>query len=177
VLLDLITIDFVNLSEEVTTSAFRFYAVLGMMAAVLLQMGLVGLYLRQAEKSGTPGLVGFLGSFIGTALVVGAFWAQTFGATTLAESAPEVLAEPLSSGWLGPGFILSFTLFAFGWVTFGVATFATFWEIERERWAALLLTFGAALSLFPLPYTEVLFAVAVIWLGINSLRWKPEDGS
>ena len=86
VLLELITIDFVNLSEEATTPAFRFYTILSLIAAMLLLMGLVGFYLRQSKEAGTSGLIGFLVAFIGTALVVGAFWAQTFGATTL--SAP-----------------------------------------------------------------------------------------
>src|ERR671911_2595306 len=37
-------------------------------AGALLLLGLVGLYARQSEATGVPGLIGFLVTFVGTAL-------------------------------------------------------------------------------------------------------------
>jgi hypothetical protein len=166
VFVDIITIDFVNLGDEATTTAFRFYSVLSLIAVVLLLIGSIGLYFRQSEKVGPVGLVGFLLAFTGTVLVAGAFWAQTFGAMILAERAPQVLNDPYSGGWLGPGFILSISLFALGWLWFGVVTL---WHRDFHPVAALLLILGSALSFAPLPYSESLFAVAMIWLGFDLL--------
>jgi hypothetical protein len=45
---------------------------------VLLQIGLVGLYVRQSEAAGIFGLLGFVVAFLGTALAVGAIWSQLF---------------------------------------------------------------------------------------------------
>jgi hypothetical protein len=75
---------------------------------VLLLVGLVGLYVRQSEASGILGLVGFAVAFLGTALVLGAVWAQLFVAPFLAIRAPAVLdAEP--TGTLAMGFTLVYS--------------------------------------------------------------------
>ncbi len=47
-------------SEVVTTGTYTFYSVLWLIAGVLLPLGLVGLYFRQADVAGPLGLVGFL---------------------------------------------------------------------------------------------------------------------
>jgi hypothetical protein len=82
-------------------------------AALLLPVALVGLHFRQSEAAGALGLVGFLAALIGTELLVGMFWTNTFIPPALAVEAPAVLdAEP--TGSLGVWFTVSFTFLAAG---------------------------------------------------------------
>ncbi len=48
---------------------------LGLLAQVLLPLGLVGLYLRQSEATGIIGLIGFLMAFVGMFFASGIIWA------------------------------------------------------------------------------------------------------
>lgn len=60
------------------TAEYAFYPLwvpshlLGSIASVLILFGLVGLYLRQSEKIGLPGLIGFILTFVGFTLSAGA---------------------------------------------------------------------------------------------------------
>ena len=169
-ILDLFTIGFNDLRDAATTSAFAFYHGLSLLAAVLLLVGLVGLYAHQDKKAGALGLVGFLAAFAGTALVVGVFWAQTFGSPAIAtmavaEVAPRVLEDP--PPWLQNGYVWSILSFALGWVLFGVATVRA--GVFSSNSAALLII-GAALSLTPVPFTEPVFAAAIVWMGFGLFR-------
>ncbi|HEX2098540.1 MAG TPA: hypothetical protein VHF46_05740 [Rubrobacteraceae bacterium] len=51
---------------------------LTLLGTVMLLVGLVGLYVCQSETAGLLGLVGFLMSFSGNALIAGAVWVETF---------------------------------------------------------------------------------------------------
>jgi hypothetical protein len=57
---------------SVTTPSYAFSSLLYLLGGVLLQLGLVGLYIRQSGPLGILGLVAFLVAFLGTALAVGA---------------------------------------------------------------------------------------------------------
>ena len=67
-----------DLVETATTGTYAVVTVLTLLGTVLLLVGLVGLYVCQSETAGLLGLVGFLMSFLGNALVVGAVWEATF---------------------------------------------------------------------------------------------------
>jgi hypothetical protein len=60
------------------TAQYAFYPLwvpshlLGSIASVLILLGLVGLYARQSEKIGLPGLIGFILTFVGFTLSAGA---------------------------------------------------------------------------------------------------------
>ncbi len=129
---------------------------------MLLLLGLVGLYLRQSGPSGTLGLVAFLVAFFGTALAGGATWADLFVAPFLAVEAPRVLdAGP--TGMLALGFALTFVVFLpLGWLLFGVASFRA---RIYPRAAAILLMVGAVIGGLPIPLTEIVLYVGVVWLG------------
>jgi hypothetical protein len=66
------------LSKPTTTGTYAIVTVLTLLGTVLLLVGLVGLYVCQSEAAGLLGLVGFLMSFLGNALVAGAVWEATF---------------------------------------------------------------------------------------------------
>ncbi len=80
-------------SETATTGIYALQSVVNLLAAVLLLIGLVGLYARQSEAAGPLGLAGFLVAFLGTALNMGFFWAILFLTPTLAVEAPVLSAE------------------------------------------------------------------------------------
>jgi hypothetical protein len=151
-----------NLSESATTAPYVFTWLLYLLGGVLLLLGLVGLYARQSEAAGILGLVGFLVAFLGTALLVGSAWFQLFGAPVFAVEAPRVIdAEP--TGMLALGFVLTFVVFGtLGWILFGIATLRA---RVYPRAAAILLIAGVLINFLPTHFTELVFNVAVAWLG------------
>jgi hypothetical protein len=120
-----------NLSEWATAPSYVFVWLLFLLGAVLLLVGLVGLYVRQSEAAGVLGFVGFLIAFLGTALALGTVWAQLFVAPSLATEAPGVLDnEP--TGMLAAGFMITFMIvFPLGWLLFGIATLRA--QVTREQ--------------------------------------------
>lgn len=146
-----------NYSAVAGTAPIVVENLLFLLGTVLVLFGLFGLYERQSDAAGPLGVVGFLVAFLGTALAVGASWVAVFIDHLVAAEAPALLdaGPPL-------GLILSYGIFAVGWLLFGVATLRAH---IYPRWAALLLMVGAVLGFFPLPLSTVVFGVAVAWLG------------
>jgi hypothetical protein len=130
---------------------------------------LVGLYAGRSGVLGTLGSVGFLVAFVGTVLVAGAYWQQAFIVPDLAREVPE-LVETVPPALL-VGFFLSLVPFSLGWLLFGVAAFRT---RAYPRAAAALLAVGALLTFVSVPFTSVVFAMAVAWMGLSLLPGKTE---
>jgi hypothetical protein len=146
-------------SETATTGIYAFQSVVNLLSAVLLLIGLVGLYARQSEAAGLLGLAGFLVAFLGTALVTGLLWSGLFIVPALAVEVPAFLNELEGPP---PGFFLSFITFALGWLLFGIATLRA---RVFPRAATILLIIGAVIAVLPLPFTGIVLAIAVAWLG------------
>jgi hypothetical protein len=156
-LLGLPTLNVESFSETATTASFAIQQLLFLLGVALVLLGLVGLYARQSEAAGALGLIGFLVAFLGTVLIGGFFWASAFIGPALATEAPEFLdAGP------PPGLIPTFIIFAVGWILFGIATLR---GRVFPRAAAILLIVGAVVTFLPLPFTTLVFDVAVAWLG------------
>ena len=115
---------------------------LGVLLAVLLQLGLVGLYVPNARAAGVLGAVGFFMAFIGSRLAIG-------------PSFIDPIIEP--SLFLGP-----LMIFVVGWVLVGVAMFRS---RAYPRSGVALLIVGALVLLLPLPLSGAVFAVALAWVG------------
>ncbi len=160
-LVGLIALDYENFDETARTGAYAIVSLLYLLAVILLLGGLIGLYTSQLQAAGALGLFGFLLAFFGTALMVGAAWFQTFAARTLALAVPGFFEDD-PGGWLGGGMASSYVLAALGWLVFGVATLR---GRVYPRLAAILLIVGAVLLGLPIPGVEIVFAVAVAWLG------------
>ena len=156
------TVNSGDLAEVVTTGAYLADGSMRVLAGVLLLVGLVGLYARQSEASGVPGLVAFLVAFAGMAMILGTWWTNAFVAPSLATGAPEFLAAG-PTGVLGVAFMLSFALGAVGWLLFGLVSLRA---RIYPRVAVVVLVVGAALTFAPLPGGQVVFEVAVAWLGL-----------
>ena len=160
-----LTFDSEILSEQATTGAFNAHSVLFLLGEVLVLLGLVGLYASQSEAAGFLGLAAFLVALLGTALEVGALWADTFVVPSLAAEAPEVLdADPTGARALG--FPLTFGLFGLGWILFGAATLRA---RIYTRAAAVLLIVGVVVSSLPITTSGVVLYAAVAWLGFELL--------
>ena len=147
------------------TGALIIVRIAFLVPVALMILGLVGLYVRQAEQAGTLGLIAFVVAFSGTVLVFGLQWSAAFIGSWLAGAAPELLdTEP--AGLLAAGFMISFLLLALGWLLFGLASLRA---RVFPRGAALLLVVGAVLSFVLLmleaPGSGVVFGVALAWLG------------
>lgn len=70
--------DLLTLNADYDEALVVLNAVLKLVAACLLLLGLVGLFARQAEATGTLGLAGFLVAFLGTMLMAGDMWLEAF---------------------------------------------------------------------------------------------------
>jgi hypothetical protein len=144
---------------------------LALFALYALLLALTGLYLRQADHAGRLGLAGYLVAFLGTLLVAGDWWFESFIAPRIAAIAPEVMTGAIS-GSLLVGAAATFGLFAIGWLTFGIATFRA---NVYPRPAAVLLIIGGAVGILAgsTPY-QVPLALAVGWIGFALMRSERE---
>jgi hypothetical protein len=122
------------------TTTEQIAAVSFLAGKVLILIGLIGLYLHQAEVAGRFGLVAFLAALVGTALMVSSDWSEVFIAPILMQAAPALMDEP--PGLLMVGFLLNYGLETLGWLLFGVATFRA---RVFPRAAAAMLTVGVLL--------------------------------
>lgn len=159
-------IDDEDFARAAASGAYIVQGVLFLLAGVLLLVGLVGMYLRHSEAAGVLGLIGFLAALLGTSLVMGAFWSDLFVTPALAQEVPELLNAEEPPALVDLGFTLSFSLFALGWLLFGLSVLRA---RIYPRAAAFLLIVGAALTFIPLPGTGIVFSAAVIWLGFLTL--------
>jgi hypothetical protein len=151
--------------EASTSATYAIQSVVLMLAVALLLVGLVGLYTRVAEAVGGLGLVGFLVALVGTGMVMGVIWDQTFTVPAIAQAAPTLL-ETDPPALVNFGVIFSFALSSLGWLLFGIAAYRA---RVFPRIAVILLMVGAVLNSIPLPFVGIIFAVAVAWLGFALL--------
>ena len=137
---------------------------------VLIFLGLVGLYAHQAEQAGILGLVAFVVALSGTAMLFGFVWGAAFILPEMAAAAPEFVdpafldADP--SGALIVGVLLTFVLFALGWLLFGLTSLRA---RVLPRGAAVLLMIGAVsfvvIFMLDFPGATVVFSAALAWMG------------
>jgi hypothetical protein len=148
-------------------SIFVLNGALGLLLSVLVQLGLVGLYARQAGATGTLGLVGFVLAFIGVNLSMGASFVDAFAKPVVWPwEDPEYFERTVAAlAIFAPGFVL-------GWVLFGVATLRT---RVYPRASAMLLIAGALILLLPLPLGGIVFAVALAWMGYVLFTGRGEE--
>jgi hypothetical protein len=151
--------------EVVTTSAWILVQGAYLVAAIFMSLGLVGLYLCQAKEAGATGLAIFILAFSGDLFMAGATWGEAFFGPWLAAAAPELLSgDP--AGVFTAGLILSYLLFALGWVLIGLISLRS---EQLPHSAALLLIVGAVLfalgGFLDLPFAAVLLGAAIAWMG------------
>lgn len=164
-------------AQQILSTPFTIDASLFLVWALLLAMGLPGLYLRQATRAGKLGFAGFVLLPLGVLLGGVAFAAvQVTIFPYLAQSAPKLIP----SNGVGPdiGFLLWILgpalLLAVGSILLGIGTMRAH---VFPRWAGILLIVAGVLFLLSLPHipsplgdviglaTNVVFFVAFAWFG------------
>jgi uncharacterized membrane protein (DUF485 family) len=140
-----------------------------LLAMYALLLALTGLYLRQANAAGKLGLIGYLIAFLGTLMIAGDWWFESFIAPQLAAVAPEVMSGAIT-GSMAIGAAATFGLFAVGWIVFGIATFRA---NVFPRPAAGLLILGGLVGILAgsTPY-QVPLAIAVGWIGLSLMGFQ-----
>ncbi len=168
---EILALGFIGRDADVAvlTGSYTFYAVLLAAAAVLLPLGLISLYVPQAEAGGFFGLGAFFVAFLGTTLVAGLFWVGAFIRPAIVAAMPEgpgageAALEFIRVG-ATPGFVPSVVAFALGWLLFGILSLQT---QVYPRPAVMLLIIGAIIAVIPLPLSTIVLAVAIAWLGYH----------
>lgn len=138
--------------------------VLALFATYTLLLALTGLYLHQAAAAGKLGVIGYLVAALGTVLVAGDWWFESFIVPQIAAVAPQIMTGEVT-GSMVVGAAATFGLFALGWTVFGIATFRA---RVFPRPAAALLIVGGVIGILALttPY-QVPLALAVGWMGYS----------
>jgi hypothetical protein len=168
-----------NVLSSVTTTQWAIVHVLAIAMCFFGILGMVGLYAKQAEKSGWLGLAGFLLFSLWFAFILGFSFVETFILPSLATEAPKVVegflgmftstASEIDLGILPTIWTLTAPLYMLGGLLFGIATFRAG---ILPRWAGGLFVIGTALApvaaLLPLehqPKVAVPVGIALAWLG------------
>jgi hypothetical protein len=137
--------------------------------ALMLTIGLPGVYLRQAERAGTFGVVAFLLALAGSALMIASDWNELFAGPAM------MLIPNLDKEFpatLIAGYMLNYGTYTLGWLLFGIATLRA---RVLPRPLALLLIGGILLpfvGLFSLhvPGDFMPCYIAFAWLGLAAAR-------
>jgi hypothetical protein len=140
---------------------------LGVILAVLTQLGLFGLYAYRAQDAGSLGVIGLVLASFGVQLSMGSSFVFPFiRAIVWPWETMEYFEEPFGSVVvLGLGFVLGCVLLGMAMLRGGV----------YPRMAAALFIAGALILLLPLPLADVIFGGAMAWLGYTLLWGRSES--
>jgi hypothetical protein len=165
---DLLRLYIVNLAgTAVLDSIFFVEGWVSVLLAVVVQLGLVGLYAPYARAAGILGLIGLILASVGIELTMGSSFAFPFDRPTVWPwETEEYWEEPLAAILvLGLSFVL-------GCVLLGIAMLRA---RVYPRAAVALFIVGALILLTPLALSDVIFAVALVWLGYAIYARRGEE--
>ena len=154
---------------------FNLGSVVYLAAFCVLVFALIGVHGHQAARAGRLGTFGFSAALLGTVLLGGDLWFETFAVPWLAGTASSAGLSSTPSMLMGLGAVASYLLFAFGWVSFGVASL-------RARvfpiWISLLVVVGGIVGFRALlaPW-GILLGAAIAALGLWLLRARSVSAS
>ena len=175
VLIVLVTIPGVFINSD-PASAYSVYSSLGrVIGGILLLLGLPGVYVRQSQRAGVLGLIGFVLTLI-YILMLGTF-GDTFNALVLpfiATHAPSLMKnEPPA---LSLFYLIGGLVGVVGGVLLGIATIRA---SVLSRWAGVLLIVGSVVQffgdVFNLPIANpgfLLFMIGLALLGLGVVTAK-----
>ncbi len=142
---------------------------IGTGAAILMLLGFIGLYARQAEKAGKTGLVGFILVIIGSAFLMGEEMQSVVVSPLIAVKAPQLIEESAGSGVtlvFGLAFLVCFAL---GFILFGISTMRAG---VLPRWSGLALILGVVLTFGgQISHGIGIFAAAILGLGLAGMGY------
>jgi hypothetical protein len=145
---------------------------LALIAMYVLLLALTALYWMEANVVGGLGLIGYLIAFLGTLMVAGDWWYETFIGPMLRNRVPEILEEAQPTLVLIGAFVTS-AAFAVGWLIFG---FSSYRAGIFPRGASILMMFGSLGGAVALIVgSQIPLAVAVGWIGLSLIRSDRDD--
>ncbi|MDF2721566.1 MAG: hypothetical protein K0Q59_1241 [Paenibacillus sp.] len=171
-----------DIMSSVGTARWAVVHLLSIAMGLLGMLGITGIYLKQAEKAGSLGLIGYLLLSLFYALTMAFQFVEAFISPQLATEAPKFVesllalaggsSAELSLGALAAVFMLTGALYLLGGLLFGIATLRA---RILSRWAGGILAVG---TLLPLLFSQLvhhpydrIFAVPVgvgiAWLGFS----------
>lgn len=169
-----------QISSSVTTGTWAIVHYLTVAMSVLGLLGIAGIYARQVEEACWLGLAGFLLFGLWLASVMAVTFFEAFILPLLATEAPKFVhgflgifshyASEVNLGALPALEPLSFVLYMFGGLLFGIATFRAG---VLSRWAAGVLAVGAVstLAFALLPHEFERLAAGPVGLGLAWLGY------
>ena len=117
-----------------------------LVAGILITFGVLGVFILQAESSGTFGLVAFLTAFVGVLLSIGANWTYAFVSPVLAQQVPYVLEGDPAGRGLITALMVSYLSAQVGLLFLG---FSMLWAGVFPRWVSWTLI-GSILAVWAL---------------------------
>jgi hypothetical protein len=162
-----------TMSESMAIATHSLRNGLALAAMYALLVALAALYARQATPAGRLGLIGYLVATLGTLLVAGDWWYESFVTPVIATQAPELLTIA-PSGSILIGAAATFGSFALGWSIFGIASFRA--RVLPRGAAALMVAGGVAGVLALSAPFQIPLALAVAWMGASLLRSETPEG-
>jgi hypothetical protein len=147
---------------------------LALIAMYVLLLALTALYWMEANVVGGLGLAGYLIAFLGTMMVAGDWWYETFIGPVLRNRASAIL-EGARPGLVLFGAFLTSATFAVGWLIFG---FASYRAGVFPQGASILIMLGGLVGAVTLIVgSQIPLAVAVGWIGLSLIRLESSSSS
>jgi hypothetical protein len=147
------------------TQSIRFG--LALISMYVLLLALTALYWLEANGVSSLGLVGYLIAFLGTLMVAGDWWYETFVGPILRDRAPEILQGARPSLLLFGAFVTS-AAFGVGWVVFGFSSYRA--SIFPRGASVLMMLGGLAGAVTLIVGSQIPLAVAIGWIGLSLIR-------
>ena len=177
--------------SSVTTNAWTVVMSLKLVMCLLFLAGITGLYVRQADKAGRLGLIGFLLLGLSWWLQAGFVFSELFVLPVLATTTPQFVESflgivngspgDMNVGALSAVYGVVAVLYLLGGLVFGVATLRA---RVLPRWPAGLLIAAAVITPMAalLPHGLQRFAavpmgIALVWLGYVLFSERQEQAS
>jgi len=125
---------------SVLSSNWRLAHLLGWLSLMLLHLGLVAIYARQAPRTGWLGLSGFVLAFVGGAFAAAIQFLAATAVPLVAEQAPNLFEQVTTPPAFAPAVLVGGLVL--GHVLFGIATFRA---AVFPRWSGALLAIGVVM--------------------------------
>ena len=151
-----------------TDPVFQVGGVVYLVGFCVLMLALVGAYGWGLHKApGRIGLIAVVTAIVGTMLLGGDLWFETFAVPWLADEAPAVLDTDPST-LIAIGAVSSYLLFAVGWALIGIASFRA--RVFPSAICVAIVIGGIVGFRALLSPTGIPLGLAVAWLGVWMMR-------
>ncbi len=160
------TLELENRSATVQKPLYAVAQVGYFLGFCMLMLALIAVYEWEADRAGTFGVFAFCTAVIGTMFLAGDLWFDTFAGPWIITAAPDVANTP--TGSVVAGALVSYALFAIGWVLFGLASLRA--RVFPRLISVAIMVGGAVGFNALLPPFGIPLALAMIALGMWMIR-------